>query len=391
MKNSNFIFGLLFSIVLLLTLTLNLFAQQQRYQGEIMVSVCGMTGQDKKWTVTATALSSTRWHILNDQCYITTGYSSASVSGEGNDGMPNGFRCPCQHVEHGEDLAFSEYRFSWDLPAPHSDPDPISLDLKDADWACNYAESDITIRYNIDSSKYEVRIGGAGNSFHELEEDTIWDILDESPPNQTAFQPTEPRNLSCTNPNQKGAHPNLSWTGCEWPGVRSLTVYFRVFRNDSEVASGSTTEAWTDEDVIIHGGGDELTYVVKAYLSDSSDSDPSNSVVINGRMAKKLPGEEFPTFDEEKSTNEAHLFSISTFPNPFNPTTTISYFVPMQRHIHISVYNIYGQKVADLVNRNHAMGEYKAIFNGDTLAGGIYFIWLKSGEFHLLRKVLLLR
>ena len=105
-------------------------------------------------------------------------------------------------------------------------------------------------------------------------------------------------------PTQKGAHPNFSWTGCEWPGVRSLTVYFRVFRNNSEVASGFTTEAWTDEDVIIHGGGDELTYYVKAYLSDSPDSDPSNSVVINGRMAKKLPGEELPTSDEEKSTSE---------------------------------------------------------------------------------------
>ena len=102
MKNNKLKVGLLFLFMLLLTSILNLLAQQQRYQGEIMVTVCGMTGQDTSWTVTAQALSSTRWHIVSDQCYITTGYSSASVSGEGNNAMPNGFRCPYGHVAHGE-------------------------------------------------------------------------------------------------------------------------------------------------------------------------------------------------------------------------------------------------------------------------------------------------
>jgi len=77
-----------------------------------MVTVVGMTGQDKSWSVTATALSTTRWHLSSNECYITTGFSSALVEGELNGGMPSGFRSPSQHDEDGRDLAFSEYRFS---------------------------------------------------------------------------------------------------------------------------------------------------------------------------------------------------------------------------------------------------------------------------------------
>jgi len=179
-----------FSIII----SVNLFADS--YQGELMVTVTGMTGQDKSWTVTATTLSTTRWHISSNECYITSGYSSASVNGTGNDAMPSGFRCPSQHDDDGRDLAFSEYRFSWDLPSPHSDPNPISLDLRDADWTDNYSSPyDITIRYNITNSKYEVRIGGQGETFNELSDNTIWDILGEAPPNQAAFQPTPPLNF----------------------------------------------------------------------------------------------------------------------------------------------------------------------------------------------------
>jgi len=390
MKRNKLKFAVSLSFVLLLASILSLFSQQQRYQGEIMVTVCGMTGQDKKWTVTATALSSIRWNIINGQCYITSGYSSASVSGEGNDGMPNGFRCPCQHVAHGQDLAFSKYEFSWDLPAPHSDPDSIILDLRDADWACNYSESDITIRYNIDSSRYEVRIGGQGNPFNKLTENRIWDILDEAPPNQEAFQPTPPRNFRCTNPTQIKAHPHFNWRNPEWPPVQKgkddLTVCYRIFRNDNLIANNITSKSFTDEDVYLYPGAPIYTYYVKAYLSQSPDSDPSNTVTINNDWKSNSDNEKYVIKETDKSN-----FPISCYPNPFNPEIKITYTLQLEARINLSIYNIAGQKIATLINEPQSAGSHTDIFNGESLPAGVYLVNLQAGRENYLRKVLLVK
>jgi len=376
--------------VLLLTSTLNLFAQRQRYQGEIIVTVCGITGEDKKWTVTAEALSSIRWDEVDEQCYITTGYCSASVSADGNDGVPrSGFRCPYGHLGGDEDLAFSEYRFSWDLPAPHSDPDPIDIDLRDADWTNNYSSPyDIWIRYNITDSKYEVRIGTG--PYSELTDDTIWDILDEAPPNKEAFQPTEPKNLTCTNPNEKGEHPHFTWTSPDWPGARDLTVSYGIFRNDDEVDNDITSESWTDEDVGIHPQGSSLIYYVRAYLSNSPDSDPSNSVSINGYVSKKCFGDDNNLNDKNLSSKNSTT-SLSISPNPFNPIIQIFYYLPKESYVQLDIYNIAGQKIEELVNLFQYPGEYSINFNGNALVGGIYLVRFQYNNQLIMKKILLVK
>jgi len=65
------------------------------------------------------------------------------------------------------------------------------------------------------------------------------------------------------------------------------------------------------------------------------------------------------------------------FPNPFSSTTTISYQLKAASHVNISVYNILGEKIAILVNENHAPGHYTVDWNavgksGNQLVNGIY-------------------
>lgn len=67
-------------------------------------------------------------------------------------------------------------------------------------------------------------------------------------------------------------------------------------------------------------------------------------------------------------------FSLSqNFPNPFNPVTTIKYSLPVDAEINISVFNMLGMKVKDLINGQKKAGEYEVKFNSLELASGVYF------------------
>jgi len=96
------------------------------------------------------------------------------------------------------------------------------------------------------------------------------------------------------------------------------------------------------------------------------------------------------------STNESpKKFTLfQNYPNPFNPVTEISYALPKDCHVTLTVYNILGQKVKALVNQYQPAG-YKQIRwdgkddQGEEVASGVYFYHLKAGDFTSTRKMLL--
>ena len=82
-------------------------------------------------------------------------------------------------------------------------------------------------------------------------------------------------------------------------------------------------------------------------------------------------------------------YGISNYPNPYNPTTTISYSIKEQGNVQITVYDALGRKVADLVNEIKQPGSYSALFNGSNLTSGIYFYTMKVNDFMETKKMLL--
>jgi hypothetical protein len=90
-------------------------------------------------------------------------------------------------------------------------------------------------------------------------------------------------------------------------------------------------------------------------------------------------------------------FSLSpNYPNPFNATTVIEYAVPTGAPVTISVINILGQSVTELVNREQDAGTYSVTWDGNDshgrpVASGVYFYHLESGTTFLTRKMLLLK
>lgn len=84
------------------------------------------------------------------------------------------------------------------------------------------------------------------------------------------------------------------------------------------------------------------------------------------------------------------------FPNPFNPSTTIKYFLPESSVVNITVFNSAGEKVASLVNSFQSKGlnlvEWNGIDeHGNTVSSGIYFYRIESGGKALIKKMLLIK
>ncbi len=101
--------------------------------------------------------------------------------------------------------------------------------------------------------------------------------------------------------------------------------------------------------------------------------------------------------DEEPAiAPPAKAMLLANYPNPFNPTTTISYSIPKDDKVVLKVYNIKGQLVKMLVNDHLEAGTHKAVWNGDNECGknvssGIYLYRLESGGKSKAQKMLLLK
>ncbi|UCF05457.1 MAG: T9SS type A sorting domain-containing protein [bacterium] len=93
---------------------------------------------------------------------------------------------------------------------------------------------------------------------------------------------------------------------------------------------------------------------------------------------------------------ELPLTLFQNTPNPFNPVTTIRYYLPENSRITLGIYDISGKRVACLVNKEQKMGfnsvEWDGKDNhGNSVASGIYFFRLKTGKQTITRKMVLLR
>ncbi len=95
---------------------------------------------------------------------------------------------------------------------------------------------------------------------------------------------------------------------------------------------------------------------------------------------------------ENGKNNTPHDFALSqNYPNPFNPTTKINFSLPKNSHVTLNVYNIAGQLVKQLVNRDMGLGVHTVDFDASKLASGIYLYRIVTPEFNMTKKMVLLK
>jgi len=133
------------------------------------------------------------------------------------------------------------------------------------------------------------------------------------------------------------------------------------------------------------------SYLVTAEYSQAQSSLPAISNQIRVTHVESLDETDLPRFSKLDNN----------YPNPFNPTTTISFIVSGEQkntltQVNIDIYNIIGQKVKNLVDRKLPPGEYQVEWagkdnSGSVVSSGVYFYQMKTPDYTEVKKMLLLK
>ncbi len=104
---------------------------------------------------------------------------------------------------------------------------------------------------------------------------------------------------------------------------------------------------------------------------------------------------EWEVWITDVKTEEGYIpefFSLEqNYPNPFNPSTKITFNLTEPGLTTLSVYNLLGEKVAEILNQELIAGRHTVDFNASSLASGIYIYRINSGDFSAVRKMMVLK
>ena len=169
----------------------------------------------------------------------------------------------------------------------------------------------------------------------------------------------------------------LTWDESPAADFHSYTLY----RNGTRYAI-STVNFYQDQDVEI---GQSYTYRVTA--SDVHENESAFSEALNVTLTSI--GERGPGLPLDYQLGQ-------NYPNPFNPKTEIRYSLPVKDHVELSIYSLLGQRIAILVSAEQPAGYYQVQWDGTDHTGnpvvsGIYLYELRTRDFVLSRKMLLVK
>ena len=114
----------------------------------------------------------------------------------------------------------------------------------------------------------------------------------------------------------------------------------------------------------------------------------------NGPFTLTIDGSKLEISDSDIIPETFALYA--NYPNPFNPTTTISYDLPKRSQVTLGIYDLLGKQIKTLVNQSQDVGNKIAVWDGTDNLGrqvsaGVYLYQIQAGEFSQTRKMLLLK
>ncbi|KAA3606498.1 MAG: T9SS C-terminal target domain-containing protein [Calditrichaeota bacterium] len=204
--------------------------------------------------------------------------------------------------------------------------------------------------------------------------------------------------LAYLNVKQEKQSAVLSW------GTESEVdnIGFEIYRRDSDNSEFSLIASYRTHEVL-KGAGNSSLPIDYSFVDDN--------VVVGKTYTYKLVDVDADLFetahevvsltiDYSKATVIDRFVLRQNYPNPFNPETTISFEVPnvtsSMSRVEISIFNIKGQVVRNLVNQAYSGGLHSVVWDGKdnsgkSLASGVYFFKLRTNDNQLTRKMLLLK
>jgi hypothetical protein len=179
-----------------------------------------------------------------------------------------------------------------------------------------------------------------------------------------------------------------------------MTAMMDWYRRPVELGGAGKTKATTNFDRLLYD------YDRKGwqYLSDTMDCAYSTALPAYTASQGGFPLGDlnwFPTKKQEweiwvTDVNDPDFYPSSfslnqNYPNPFNPSTKISFNLSNAGKTSLSVFNVLGQKVATLIDKELTEGYHEVQFDASTLSTGVYFYKLESGNNLEIKKMMLLK
>ena len=171
-----------------------------------------------------------------------------------------------------------------------------------------------------------------------------------------------------------------------WYKVSSQEDYdylvFWLERDEMVKISGETP--WRETSFSVPAGIHTFKWLYVKNISGNSGDDCAwiDKITFEGGISTSIENEQF-------TINNLKLYH--NYPNPFNPSTEISFSIYKYQLVKLSVYNLSGQLVSDLVNKKLDKGLHKINFNASGLNSGIYFYTLECEGFSETNKMLLIK
>jgi hypothetical protein len=143
------------------------------------------------------------------------------------------------------------------------------------------------------------------------------------------------------------------------------------------------------ENVIVAGSTDSYDFPTTEGGFDRSYNGFSDAFVAKMNLVNLTIGEE-----STRQTIPSDYFLADAFPNPFNSTTTIRFGLPVAGEVSLSVWDLSGKKVVDLLTGWKPVlpaGYYEAVWDAGVVPAGVYLVRMHAGTEVVTRKVVLVR
>ncbi len=225
---------------------------------------------------------------------------------------------------------------------------------------------------SISSQKCKIRISDVSDN----------EIKDESSDFFTMANPT----ITVVTPNggenwANGDTNEITWTSVDIENLKieyspnNGTDWYAIV---NRISTETTNYFWVVPNIVSKTCKIKISNVENSQFFDESDApfEISIPVGVDNEIDYTIP-------------NKYAL--LQCYPNPFNPSTVISYDLPSTSFVSLKVFNSLGEEVANLVNEIKSPGRYKVEFNGKNLSSGIYFYLLNTEKFSQSKKMIMIK
>jgi hypothetical protein len=98
-----------------------------------------------------------------------------------------------------------------------------------------------------------------------------------------------------------------------------------------------------------------------------------------------------PNFLEDKTTQLSEFTLFPNYPNPFNPVTTIEFYLPKTDEVTLKIFNVLGEELTTLLSASLLSGFHTYQWNASNMPSGIYYYQIQAGDFREVKKMILMK